>query len=329
MHEEPFVSVIVPARNMESSIGACLNSLTQLDYPRDRYEIIVVDGRSTDQTPVIARASGATVVFDEGKGRAAALNIGVSHAKGKYWAFTDADCVVDRGWLRGGLRPFGDSSIAGVGGAVVSPATAEPFARAVTFFSDLLNAQLHFGFRKFTEVASAEFIAGANSIFDSAKVFAVFPVPEIIRGGEDQVLCQRVRDRGYRVVFAPDVIVNHFANYSSVRAWCRQMIRAGKARMQMIRVDRRFLRPVDCSYLLSLPIVILGGAVIAYISLAALFTLLGLAVTGACGLALLCWIRTGSRQAALRIPLIVPIAAIWFSAGFVSELVSPEWKPTP
>jgi len=53
--EYPFVSVIVGIRNEEKFIEECIESLLDLDYPRDSYEIIIVDGMSTDKTPDIVR----------------------------------------------------------------------------------------------------------------------------------------------------------------------------------------------------------------------------------------------------------------------------------
>jgi glycosyltransferase involved in cell wall biosynthesis len=46
----PFASVIVIVLNMDTTISGCLRALEKLDYPKDRYEIIVVDGGSTDKT---------------------------------------------------------------------------------------------------------------------------------------------------------------------------------------------------------------------------------------------------------------------------------------
>jgi len=53
--EYPFVSVIVGIRNEEKFIEECIESLLDLDYPRDSYEIIIVDGMSTDKTPDIVK----------------------------------------------------------------------------------------------------------------------------------------------------------------------------------------------------------------------------------------------------------------------------------
>ncbi|RKX92309.1 MAG: glycosyltransferase family 2 protein, partial [Spirochaetes bacterium] len=63
MEEYPFVSVIIPALNAESTIGLCLESIKSLDYPAGKLEIIVVDNGSTDRTREIAESFGAKVLY--------------------------------------------------------------------------------------------------------------------------------------------------------------------------------------------------------------------------------------------------------------------------
>ena len=98
--EEPFISVVIPARNAEDIIANCLKSLEELDYPKDRFEVLVVDGLSTDRTREIAKNHGATVVENPGLRVVSARNTGFEAAQGELIAFSDADCVMDRNWLK-------------------------------------------------------------------------------------------------------------------------------------------------------------------------------------------------------------------------------------
>jgi len=52
--KKPFVSIVIPARNAQGTLKACLESLLRLNYPKERMEVIIVDGMSTDDTPKIA-----------------------------------------------------------------------------------------------------------------------------------------------------------------------------------------------------------------------------------------------------------------------------------
>jgi glycosyltransferase involved in cell wall biosynthesis len=89
------ISVVVPARNAEHLIGDCLRSIAW-SQPR---EIIVVDGDSTDATASIAAVSGATVLFDGGRGLPAARLMGARAASSRWVALIDADVRLAEGDL--------------------------------------------------------------------------------------------------------------------------------------------------------------------------------------------------------------------------------------
>lgn len=105
----PFVSVVVPAKNEEAVIEATVRSLCAMDYAEDgerRFEVIVVDDRSTDGTVLIlnrlVREWAIKVVqTPEGSfGKAAALNYGIAHSRADVIAVFDADARVGPDLLR-------------------------------------------------------------------------------------------------------------------------------------------------------------------------------------------------------------------------------------
>lgn len=87
---KPLVSVIIAVRNGERFVGSAIESVLAQDYRP--YEIIVVDGQSTDRTAEIAQSYGAVrYVLQTGRGVADAYNIGVDAAKGELVAFLSSD----------------------------------------------------------------------------------------------------------------------------------------------------------------------------------------------------------------------------------------------
>src|SRR6266704_2603682 len=96
----PFISVAIITLNNKSTIERCLESIDTLDYPRDKYEIVVVDGGSSDGTLDLLQKFPVKQVIDRRPCRGAARNTAVKNCAGELIAFTDADCVVDRGWLK-------------------------------------------------------------------------------------------------------------------------------------------------------------------------------------------------------------------------------------
>jgi len=115
--EFPFVSVIVAARNEAQNIARALDSLIELDYPHDRFEIIVSDGASTDETPEIVRSYAQRFPFvhlhraeqnRKIRGKANAVHQAIERSRGKFIFLTDADCVVQKTWIKETLQFFTD-----------------------------------------------------------------------------------------------------------------------------------------------------------------------------------------------------------------------------
>lgn len=114
----PFVSVLVAARNEERNIGRCLESLFHQDYPAERYEVVLVNDRSTDGTQAIVDAFAARYpnlipvrIFEDPigiSGKQNALRTGVKRCRGEFILNTDADCVVPPTWISSIVHHFGE-----------------------------------------------------------------------------------------------------------------------------------------------------------------------------------------------------------------------------
>jgi glycosyltransferase involved in cell wall biosynthesis len=96
----PSISVIIPVYNDKKNITDCIHSVLGQSFPRDRFEIIVVDNNSNDGTAEIIRNFKEIRYHFEGKkGAAASRNSGIAISQGSIIAFTDSDCIVDKNWL--------------------------------------------------------------------------------------------------------------------------------------------------------------------------------------------------------------------------------------
>jgi glycosyltransferase involved in cell wall biosynthesis len=115
-----FISVVIPALNEEKYIGPCLASLGAQTYPRDLYEIIVVDNASTDRTAQIGRRFGAKVVYEPDRGVGRARHRGAHEARGEIIAGTDADTMAPPTWLAEIARALrADDSLSAVTGPIL------------------------------------------------------------------------------------------------------------------------------------------------------------------------------------------------------------------
>jgi glycosyltransferase involved in cell wall biosynthesis len=99
--KEVLVSVIVPTLNEEKFIEGCLRSLQRQTVPREKYEVIVSDSSSTDNTVKVARKYSNQVVVCKRQSAGYGRNFGAKFAHGKYLAFADADTIVDEKWIEG------------------------------------------------------------------------------------------------------------------------------------------------------------------------------------------------------------------------------------
>jgi cellulose synthase/poly-beta-1,6-N-acetylglucosamine synthase-like glycosyltransferase len=119
----PTVSLIVPAKDEELVIQRCLNGILNIDYPKDKLDVIVVDGNSTDNTDKICQEFTQKhpnlfkIMNESGsKGKPAALNLALSCAKGEIVGVFDADSLPEKDVLRRAVAYFADEKIMAVQG---------------------------------------------------------------------------------------------------------------------------------------------------------------------------------------------------------------------
>lgn len=190
---EKFVSIVVPVRNEEDGIQECITSLMNQDYPKDRYEIIVVDGHSRDSTLKLLSKFPIKVIEDDGRGVSDARNKGTEQAKGDIIAFTDGDCTATPGWIRSLSEKFDDPNVAGVGGGL----RAKKLGSLLTRCEGLNTQATYRGF------------LGANIAYRRSVLNEVGGFDPNIRCGEDSDLYLRVIDRGCEVPFEGSAVVIH------------------------------------------------------------------------------------------------------------------------
>jgi len=109
------ISIVIPTFNSEKVLGECLESILVQDYPREKLEIIAVDGGSTDRTLEVAGAFRVDkILHNPLRTGEAGKAVGAEAAKNEVIAFIDSDNILDRqDWLRRMLEPFEDPSIVG------------------------------------------------------------------------------------------------------------------------------------------------------------------------------------------------------------------------
>lgn len=235
------ISVIICTRNGRSRIGACLDALRHQTLPA--HQVIVVDDGSTDGTADLVERDFPEVILLrlEPSGLSAARNAGAEAATGSILAFTDDDCEPDRDWIAGVAEGFARGWDA-VGGPNLPPPPQSP-AEAVVAAAP--GAPSHV----MLDDEEAEHLPGCNISVRRTAYFDIGGFDPIFRtAGDDVDFCWRLRDKGYRLGFAPTAFVWHHRR-PSLRGYLKQQIGYGKAEALLIaKHPRRFTESGDARW---------------------------------------------------------------------------------
>lgn len=319
----PFVSVVIPARNEEHNIRTCIEGLHRLDYPKDRLEIIIADGLSTDRTREIAESLGATVVENPGLYVANGRHVGFEHSKGDYVAFSDADCVVDRGWIRDALKYFDDPTVGGVSGPTLVPPDETPFGRGAAWaFSIAVASGASCQADAIARVREVRDMPGGNCICRREVIEQVMPLATGLVASEDVEMNWRIRKNGWRLLRVPEFRVWHYKRPAPKRL-ARQIYRFGVTRCQCGKISREMLGFWHWVMAAWIPLAVVVIAVLAVWAPTALIYLAAAAGVGLVALFVAAWIGTRSLPAALNGVLAFLILAVAWPAGFLHEVFFP------
>jgi SAM-dependent methyltransferase/GT2 family glycosyltransferase len=210
-------TVVVPTVGRPRYLEGCLGALAALDYPRDRYEVVVVnDGGGAPTAEVIARFSDRLEVRSAaptGTGPSAARNAGAAAARGRFVAFTDDDCVPGARWLAELERALAEHPGAAAGGRTVNGAPEDPGAVASQAVVDALHDQFN------GNGSEPRFFASSNLAVPAADFAAVGGFDEGYRYAEDREFCERWLRSGRRFTFAPAATVDHMRTLNVGEFW--------------------------------------------------------------------------------------------------------------
>lgn len=234
----PYISVIIPTYNRPRQLERSLKSFARVDYPRDCFEVIVVnDGGEEPLDAVISpfRDSFDIKLIDQtNAGAANARNTGSESAKGDLLAFTDDDCSPDPGWLKVLASSAVEKPDCIIGGRTINAIPDNIFSSTTQLLIDYL-----FDYHN-ADADSAQFFIG-NNIAVPARLYhevGGFNPSFTYSAAEDHELCDRWLDSGKRMVYAPEAIVYHF-NRLTFRTFCRQHYNYGRGALCFYRTRAR------------------------------------------------------------------------------------------
>jgi glycosyltransferase involved in cell wall biosynthesis len=211
--DRPFFSVIMPAHQAEHLLPDTLGALLASDLPRERWELIVVDDASSDETATVAGRYADTVVRIPGRphGPAYARNRGFEVSRGDYIVFFDSDVRVHRDTLSRIAAHFDRPSPEYQ--AVFGSYDSRPAAPGlVSQYRNLLHHYVHHQNAGDVDTFWAGCGAVRRDVFEEAGMYDEwhFPRPQI----EDVEMGHRIRALGHRVLLDPTIQVTHLKRWT-------------------------------------------------------------------------------------------------------------------
>ncbi len=224
----PYVSVIIPMRNEEQHIENCIDSIFRNDYPDDRLEVLVVDGRSDDDSKnivekFVSNRKNVRILDNPKRIIPTALNIGIQEAQGDVIIRMDAHSIYDEKFISKCVNLLESKGAANVGGvleAVGKNYIGNAIAIATTNPFGVGDALYRYGDKE----------RWVDTVFPGAwykKTFeAIGGFNEEMVVNQDYELNYRLREAGGKILLSPDIRCRYFVR-SSIFALMRQYFRYG------------------------------------------------------------------------------------------------------
>lgn len=223
------ISVVIPVYNAQGTILDCLQSLNgQEELP---YEVILVDNNSTDGTikkieenlPRLDKLK-ILIISESKKGPAAARNKGIRIARGEIVAFTDADCIVRKNWIKNILYRFDkDDKLIGIGGKVESYKPDTYVGKFISFFrkGEFLYKENP---TKLDLLRNGTHLATLNSAYRREILFRYNLFDENYMVGEDLDLYLKIINDNNKVIAGdPNIVVYHIER-RNIKAFVKRIV---------------------------------------------------------------------------------------------------------
>jgi len=201
LSSEPTISVIILTHNSESDIHRCLSSIITQSFPRNNFEIIIVDDGSKDNTiSIVKKLDVDKIVQTEPCSIGKARNIGVQNSRGNLIAFIDSDCAAQKKWLEVIVKELEKINV--IGGPILNGNTKSFVACAeyLMEFSEFSENQK----RKVINFAPCCNLAFRKKAFEQTEGFSEE------QKSEDVLFGNSLREAGVTTVFVPEMQISHY-----------------------------------------------------------------------------------------------------------------------
>lgn len=240
MPETPFISIIIPVRNAERTLDKTFEYLLNVDYPRDKMEIVIADGGSTDKTlQVISNWQKKypfirLVEVPNCPGPGYARNKALDAVKGEFIFFTDGDCAPCKTWITEMLKHFNEDPKIGIVGGEIYTLRVEPDNLTELYCEHFRFNMVapRYGFigegyfpaltdKSPTQIVGhrAYFFVTANAAYRKAAIDQAKARFWSNPTGEDIEFGLQIQQHGWKLYFVPQAKVDHMhrANFPALK----------------------------------------------------------------------------------------------------------------
>jgi cellulose synthase/poly-beta-1,6-N-acetylglucosamine synthase-like glycosyltransferase len=228
MNQTPLFTIIIPTFSRHLQLINCIESIDRLHFPKHLLEVIIVDdGNMIPVKPFIEKLAidlNPTILSEKKSGPARARNFGAKHARGKYIAFIDDDCMVSPDWLELLIKRLNKYPRAMVGGYTANALPGNPFSAASQLIVDYL-------YHQWNGNHGAAFLTSNNMIVPLESFLSMGGFNEQIHfaGGEDREFCIRWQKKQYAIIYEPKAVIHH-SHHLGLFSFVNQHFRYGKGK---------------------------------------------------------------------------------------------------
>jgi GT2 family glycosyltransferase len=201
----PLASVVV-AVHRDPRVRRLVASLGRQTLPPQDYEVIIVENGSDDLAGIEGAHGIVRYAHLPVANSAAARNVGLGLARGRFLLLTDADCVPRPDWaekLTAGLAAGEPDGVAAVGGSIVK---YEPRTWAQRHAITIVDGQRGLSY---LPALHMPYVAGANAGYVTSRLHEAGGFDEDLKSGNDVDVCYKLGLRGYRIALVPDAVIEH------------------------------------------------------------------------------------------------------------------------
>ncbi len=238
-------SIVIPCKNEEKYIGQCIDSVLAQNYDKDLFEILVVDGLSTDKTLQILgtyakKYPNIKILQNPAQKTPHALNIGIQNSKGEVVVILGAHTEIDKNFLFYNNKFLLEKNVKATGG------TQENVGR--TFVQKLIGLAMEMPFA----MASAKYRWSKNEQFVDTVVYAAYRKELFTELGlfeeqqtisEDAEFNWRIIKAGFKIFYSPKIKTYYYPR-SSIKDFIYQIFRYGILRVNVFIKHKNALKPL-------------------------------------------------------------------------------------